>query len=67
MCATEGDLLPNLLRAWGQVAAHDGAPGQEGMTIRKFAEKAEERLAELAAELRAKSYRPHPVRRVFIA
>ena len=27
MCVTEGDLLPNLLRAWRQVAANDGAPG----------------------------------------
>src|SRR5258708_89083 len=58
--------LPNLQQAWRQVAANGGAPGSDGMTIAKFAEKADQRLAQLAADLRAKSYRPQPVRRVFI-
>ncbi len=58
--------LPNLQRAWQQVAANAGAPGGDGMTIAKFAENADERLSQLAADLRAKSYRPQPVRRVFI-
>lgn len=59
--------LPNLQRAWQRVAANDGAAGADGMTVRKFAERAAERLTELSAELKAKSYRPQPVRRVFIA
>ena len=58
--------LPNLQRAWQQVAANGGAPGNDGQTIERFRENAEQRLADLAADLRAKTYRPQPVRRVFI-
>jgi RNA-directed DNA polymerase len=58
--------LPNLQRAWQQVAANGGAGGSDGMTLARFAENADERLAQLAADLRAKTYRPQPVRRVFI-
>jgi group II intron reverse transcriptase/maturase len=58
--------LPNLQRAWQQVAANDGAPGSDGLTIAKFRENADQRLEQLAADLRAKTYRPQPVRRVFI-
>jgi RNA-directed DNA polymerase len=58
--------LPNLQQAWRQVAANGGAPGSDGLTIERFAENADERLAQLAADLRAKTYRPQPVRRVFI-
>lgn len=58
--------LPNLQRAWAQVAANRGAPGIDGVTITQFRENAEERLAQLSQDLRQKSYRPQPVRRVFI-
>jgi RNA-directed DNA polymerase len=58
--------LPNLQRAWRQVAANGGAPGSDGMTLAKFAENADQRLAQLAADLRTKTYRPQAVRRVFI-
>jgi RNA-directed DNA polymerase len=58
--------LPNLQTAWRQVAANGGAPGIDGQTIAQFREKAEERLQQLAQELRNKTYRPQPVRRVFI-
>src|SRR6266702_2451059 len=58
--------LPNLQQAWRQVQANGGAGGSDGMTLARFAEDADQRLAQLAADLRAKSYRPQPVRRVFI-
>jgi len=58
--------LPNLQRAWQQVAANGGAAGSDGVTVARFSEQAPERLAALAADLRAKTYRPQPVRRVFI-
>jgi RNA-directed DNA polymerase len=58
--------LPNRQRAWQPVAANGGAGGSEGRTIARFAANADERLAQLAADLRAKTYRPQPVRRVFL-
>lgn len=58
--------LPNLQRAWQQVAANGGAAGSDGLTIARFAENADQRLAQLSADLRGKTYRPQPVRRVFI-
>ena len=58
--------LPNLNAAWERVKENRGAPGIDGMTVRKFAEAADERLAALSADLRAKTYRPQPVRRVYI-
>jgi RNA-directed DNA polymerase len=58
--------LRNLQSAWERVRANGGAPGRDGMTIEKYAEDAEQRLQRLSQELRAKTYRPQPVRRVFI-
>jgi RNA-directed DNA polymerase len=58
--------LPTLQEAWRQVAANGGAPGVDGQTIQQYRQKADERLAHLSQELRQKSYRPQPVRRVFI-
>src|SRR5712692_11531672 len=58
--------LPNLQRAWQQVAANGGAGGSDGMTLATFRENADQRLAHLSADLRNKTYRPQPVRRVFI-
>ena len=58
--------LPNLRQAWQQVAANGGAGGSDGMTLATFRENADARLEQLAADLRAKTYRPQPVRRVFI-
>jgi RNA-directed DNA polymerase len=57
---------PNLERAWKQVAANAGAAGIDRMTVARFAEGAERRLAELAEDLRTKGYRPQPVRRVYL-
>lgn len=58
--------LPNLWSAWQRVKANNGAAGIDGMTVKRFAENDVERLEQLAAELRAKSYRPQPVRRKLI-
>jgi group II intron reverse transcriptase/maturase len=57
-------------RAWADVATNAGAPGVDGVTI--DAVKAEGAagvgrfLEQLAAELRAKTYQPRPLRRVYI-
>lgn len=58
-----------LWNAWCRVAANDGAPGVDGITIAKLA--ADEQmlrglLDDLHADLRTKSYRPSPVKRTFI-
>src|SRR5712691_11138276 len=60
------DALPNLQAAWAQVAANRGAGGIDGMSIEQFRANADQRLEQLAQDLRSKSYRPQPVRRVFI-
>jgi RNA-directed DNA polymerase len=58
--------MPNLRAACSKVQDNGGAPGIDGMTVEKFAEHADKRLTELHADLRNKTYRPQPVRRVHI-
>jgi RNA-directed DNA polymerase len=59
-----------LWRAWTDVARHGGAPGVDGVTIAQIeaggAAGVAALLDALAAELRAGTYRPAPVRRVTI-
>jgi RNA-directed DNA polymerase len=56
-----------LWRAWGEVRANRGAAGVDGITIDDVvASGVGEFLDELAARLRAGSYRPRPLRRVHI-
>jgi RNA-directed DNA polymerase len=55
-----------LAAAWARVRANRGAAGVDGVSIERFAARSEVYLAELAAELRAGTYRPQPVRRVDI-
>ena len=56
----------NLRSAFDRVKANNGASGIDGMTVKRFAEGAEQRLKALAEDLRRKTYRPQPVRRVYI-
>ena len=54
-------------RAWGDVRANRGAPGVDGITIDDVvADGVGGFLDELAAKLRAGTYRPRPLRRVHI-
>jgi RNA-directed DNA polymerase len=57
-------------RAWVDVATNQGAPGVDGVTIATITEGGTEGVRQfldgLAAQLREKSYRPKPLRRVRI-
>ena len=55
-----------LRAAYEQVRANHGAPGVDGVSVEEFGERLEGNLLELVAELRARTYRPLPVRRVLI-
>ena len=56
-----------LWRAWGEVRATQGAPGVDGLSVEATEESGVgEFLDGVAVELRAKSYRPKPLRRVRI-
>ena len=62
---------PDVLAAgWAQVAANDGAPGVDGVSVsdvRAMPGGVEAYLARIGEELRAKTYRPQAVRRKWIA
>jgi len=55
-----------LAAAWDRVQANDGAAGVDGQSIERFAARAEDYLAELAAALREGQYRPQPIKRADI-
>jgi RNA-directed DNA polymerase len=61
---------PDVLRAaWDRVAANDGAPGVDGVSIRgiqNVSRGIDDLLAEIHQSLRSKTYRPEPVKRVYI-
>ena len=58
--------IDNLRKGFQKVKSSKGAAGIDGQTIGDFAEDLEDNLAQLAQELRDKSYRPLPVKRVEI-
>lgn len=59
--------LPNLRTAFAKVQANAGAAGVDRQTVVMFEQDVDVNLERLAQELRAGSYRPHAVRRQWIA
>jgi RNA-directed DNA polymerase len=61
---------PDVLRAaWDRVAANDGAPGVDGVSIRQVRDSAQGVdgfVAEIQESLRSQTYRSQPVKRVYI-
>ena len=56
-----------LAHAYAQCRSNKGAPGVDGQDFADIAAYGEERwLGELALALRQETYRPEPIRRVFI-
>ena len=58
--------LETLELGWAQVEKNDGAAGVDRMSVERFAQARDRYLAELSEGLRDGSYRPQPVRRVYI-
>jgi RNA-directed DNA polymerase len=58
--------LETLRLGWTQVERNAGAAGVDRMSVERFAQGRNRYLAELAGALRDGSYRPQPVRRVYI-
>jgi RNA-directed DNA polymerase len=58
--------LDTLMLGWKQVERNAGAAGVDRISVERFAQARDYYLAELAASLRDGSYRPQPVRRVYI-
>ena len=58
--------LDTLALGWTQVKKNAGAAGVDRMSVKRFAQARDRYLAELAHALQDGSYRPQPVRRVYI-
>jgi RNA-directed DNA polymerase len=56
----------NLLAAWQRVKSSKGAPGIDGMTVEAFPVFSREHWPRIRSALMDGTYRPAPVRRVFI-
>jgi group II intron reverse transcriptase/maturase len=58
--------MPNLEEAFREVKRNRGAAGVDGVTIKAFDSELERNLRTLQHELRSKTYKPMPVKRVYI-
>ena len=58
--------MTTLQAAWQQVQKNKGSHGVDGMSVARFAQQQEHYLQELQQALKAGSYQPLPVKRVFI-
>jgi RNA-directed DNA polymerase len=56
----------NLNRAWKRVRANRGAPGVDGMDVESFPKFHAQHWERISSDLREGTYRPAPVRRVWI-
>jgi RNA-directed DNA polymerase len=56
----------NLTAAWKRVKANKGAPGIDGMTVEAFPAFCREHWPRIRTAIKEGTYRPSPVRRVFI-
>jgi RNA-directed DNA polymerase len=56
----------NVKRAWKQVKLNHGAPGIDGITIEDFPTQTRNQWHSIREDLMAGTYRPAPVRRVYI-
>jgi len=56
----------NLSRAWHRVKSNAGAPGIDGMSVEAFPDFSRVHWLRICSELMDGTYRPAPVRRVFI-
>jgi RNA-directed DNA polymerase len=58
--------MPNMEEAFKEVKSNRGAAGVDGVTIKAFEFGVEDNVQILQRELRGKTYKPRPVKRVYI-
>ncbi len=58
--------VPNLEEAFREVKRNKGAAGVDQMTLKAYESKLESHVQALQHKLRSKTYRPKPVKRVYI-
>jgi RNA-directed DNA polymerase len=59
-------LTEDFLKGCFRELKRDKAPGIDGVTAREYEEHRDENISDLVARLKAKRYRPRPVKRVYI-
>lgn len=55
-----------LMDAFFKVKENNGAPGIDGVSVQEFGENLTENIEEIKQELKDKTYKPSPVKRVYI-
>ena len=55
-----------LQRAWERVSSNGGSAGVDGMTVERFGKDCQNRLLAVNEQLKASTYEPSPVKRVWI-